>query len=278
METTVLNGHGIDYDVTGADAGAADGAGKADRPALLLLSGWCQDHRLFDAVLPLLAARHRVIRADWRSHGTDRTLRGDFGVAEMADDVVALLDELGVDRVVPVSTSHGGWANLELTDRLGAGRVPRTVLIDWLMLRAAPEFVAGLRAGYDPDTWREGRQALFDIWLAMADCPPVARHLDEEMAGFDPELWRLSCRVIEDAYATHGSPLERMAGFKEPRPVAHLFSQPAGAAYREAQEEFAAEHPWFEPHWLGGETHFPTLESPGAVAERIAAFVEEERR
>ncbi|WP_327090032.1 alpha/beta hydrolase [Nonomuraea sp. NBC_01738] len=208
METALVNGHHIDYDVTG------------EGPALLLLSGWCQDHRLFDAVTPLLAGRHTVIRADWRSHGADRTLDGDFGVAEQASDTIALLDHLGVDRVVPVSTSHGGWANLELTDRLGAARVPGSVVIDWLMLPASPEFVAGLRAGASPDTWREGRQALFDIWLAMADCPPVSHHLTQEMAGFSAELWRLSCRVIEQAYATHGSPLERMTALESPGLVA----------------------------------------------------------
>ncbi|RJL33970.1 alpha/beta fold hydrolase [Bailinhaonella thermotolerans] len=266
MKTTVIDGRPIDYDITEPAAGAPEG------PALLLLSGWCQDHRLFDLVLPLLARDHRVIRADWRSHGSDRTLEGDFGVAEQASDVIALLDELGVERVVPVSTSHGGWANLEICGRLGTGRVPRAVVIDWLLTRPAPEFAEGLRLGADPERWREGRQGLFDTWLAMADCPPVKRHLDEEMAGFDPELWRLSCRVIADAYATHGSPLERMREIG-PRPIAHLFSQPGEESYLRAQEEFAARDPWFEPHRLGGRTHFPTLESPEAVAERVTAFV-----
>lgn len=264
MKTAVIDGRNIDYDITGS--------GPAGAPDLLLLSGWCQDHRLFDPVLPMLAEHHRVIRADWRSHGSDRTLDGEFGVREMADDTIALLDHLGVERVVPVSTSHGGWANLEITDRLGAARVPRTAVIDWLVLRAEPAFLAGLRLGYDPERWREGRQGLFDIWLAMADCPPVKHHLEEEMAKFDPELWRLSCRVIEDAYATHGSPLERMAEIKEPRPIAHLFSQPLVESYRAAQRDFAAEHPWFEPHWIDGETHFPTLESPRAVADLITEF------
>ncbi|MDJ1133300.1 alpha/beta fold hydrolase [Streptomyces iconiensis] len=273
MQSAQLNGHTIDYDITEPDGGAPAGAAT-----LLLVSGWCQDHRLFDPVLPLLAARHRVVRADWRGHGTERAVAGDFGVAEMADDTVALLDALEIERVVPVSTSHGGWANLEVTDRLGAARVPRTMVVDWLMPRAEPGFVASLRRSQDPDTWREGRQELFDIWLAMADSPAVARHLDREMASFGFEMWARSCRVIENAYATWGSPLERMAALKEPRPVAHLFSQPAEESYHQAQRAFAAEHPWFEPHRIAGETHFPTLENPGTVAECVLTFAAAETR
>ncbi|MFG7943597.1 alpha/beta fold hydrolase [Streptomyces cacaoi] len=269
MNSTRLNGHSLDFDVTEA-ADARPGA-----PDLLLLSGWCQDHRLFDPVLPLLAAGHRVIRMDWRGHGRERTVDGDFGVGEMADDAVALLDELGVGRVVPVSTSHGGWANVETADRLGTARVPGLVVIDWLMLPATPGFLADLRTSQDTATWRAGRQSLFDIWLGDADCPAVAHHLEAEMGSFDHEMWARSCRVIEDAYTTWGSPLERMAALRERRPVTHLFSQPGEEPYLDAQREFAARQPWFTPHRLGGPTHFPTLDSPAAVAERIAAFCAE---
>ncbi|MER6514563.1 alpha/beta hydrolase [Nonomuraea sp. NPDC001636] len=263
MRTTTLNGQEIDFDVTGT---------ATDEPALLLLSGWCQDHRLFSRVLPILAEERQVIRMDWRGHGRRRAVADDFGPAEMADDAVALVDELAVRQVVPVSTSHGGWANLELADRLGAGRVPRVVVVDWLVGRASPEFVAGLRTGYHPDTWREGRQGLFDIWLDRSDSPDVRRHLEEEMAGFEEEMWTRSCRVIEAAYARWGSPLERMLAIKEERPIAHLFSQPGDLAHRREQRAFSARHPWFQPRWLGGPTHFPTLDSPELISEAILAF------
>ncbi|MFD0891909.1 alpha/beta fold hydrolase, partial [Streptosporangium algeriense] len=68
METLVIDGNPIDYDVTGTTG-----------PTLVLVSGWCQDHRLFDHVLPLLAENHRVIRADWRGHGAVRSVDADFG-------------------------------------------------------------------------------------------------------------------------------------------------------------------------------------------------------
>ncbi|WP_439678617.1 alpha/beta fold hydrolase [Embleya sp. MST-111070] len=269
MQSLRLDGHVIDYDVTGPRIEPATG-----RAPLLLLSGWCQDHRLFRRVVDPLSENRRVIRMDWRGHGADRSETGEFGVAEMADDVVALLDELGVERVVPVSTSHGGWANLEVADRLGAVRVPRVVVVDWLMRDAPAEFLAGLRVSYDRETWREGRQALFDEWLATAECPPVTEHLTEEMGAFGFEMWARSCRVIEAAYLRWGSPLARMARFAEPRPIVHLYSQPAVDEYHAAQREFARDNPWFAAKWLGGRTHFPTLESPAEISAHILAFAD----
>ncbi|MFI1379580.1 hypothetical protein [Embleya sp. NPDC020886] len=144
-----------------------------------------------------------------------------------------------------------------------------------LLTRAPAEFVTGLRVGYHPYTWREGRQALFDQWLAAADCPPVARHLTEEMGGFDQVMWARSCRVIEDAYARWGSPLERMVALAQTRPVVHLYSQPDSADYRTAQREFGADHEWFTSSWLRGRTHFPTLESPESIADHITEFAQD---
>ncbi|YCK40116.1 hypothetical protein ACNF49_40430 [Actinomadura sp. ATCC 39365] len=113
---------------------------------------------------------------------------------------------------------------------------------------------------------------MFDIWLDRSDSPEVRRHLEEEMAGFEEEMWTRSCRVIEAAYARWGSPLERMLAIKEERPIAHLFSQPGDLGHRREQRAFSAGHPWFQPRWLGGPTHFPTLDSPELISEAILAF------
>ncbi|WP_306320185.1 MULTISPECIES: alpha/beta fold hydrolase [unclassified Streptomyces] len=262
LRTAVVDGHRITYDVHG----------PAEAPTVVLLTGWCQDHRLFDPLLPYLSDTHRVVRIDWRGHGEDRSPVADFGYAEQAADTVKVLDELGIDRFLPVSTSHGGWANIELADRLGPERVPTVTVIDWIMTPPPAEFAGGLAEVQDPERWTHGRAGLFDTWLNGSGHPLVARHLDEEMAGFGFEMWARSCRVIADAYERWGSPLERMAAMAHTRPVRHLFSQPDAEAYERAQREFSAGHPWFSHRRLGGPTHFPTLDSPALVAEEIVAL------
>ncbi|WP_051580963.1 alpha/beta fold hydrolase [Pseudonocardia acaciae] len=248
--------------------------GPRHAPVVLLMSGWCHDHRLFDQLVPLLRAHYRTLCVDWRGHGADRGPVPDFGCPEQAADTLAVLDALGIERFLPVSHSHGGWANLLIADRAGTARVPRLILLDWLMTPPAPGFADSLAAIQNPDTWVEGRRRLFDVWLNGQDQPRVRRHLDEEMSGFGYPMWALSCRVIADAYAEFGSPLNRMAAMAEPRTVKHLFSQPTDPAYERAQHEFGRHHPWFDYRMLGGPTHFPSLDSPARVAAEIAEYAE----
>lgn len=246
--------------------------GDPQSPAVVLMSGWCHDHRLFDQLVPWLLDDHRVLCIDWRGHGADRSPVDDFGYPEQASDVIAVLDALGIERFLPVSHSHGGWANLEIIDRVGTARAPRAVVIDWLMAPPPPDFADGLSAIQDPDRWLEARQGLYDVWRGGRTHERVERHLEIEMSGFGFEMWARSCRVIAEAYATFGSPLRAMAAMREPRPIRHLFSQPATIAYEQHQIEFRDDHPWFSYRTLGGPTHFPTLDSPEKVAAEIREF------
>lgn len=77
-------------------------------PTLVLLHGLGVDADLnwFASYEPL-AERYRVVAIDHRGHGRGiRTPR--FRLADCADDVDALCDELGIDRVVAVGYSMGG--------------------------------------------------------------------------------------------------------------------------------------------------------------------------
>lgn len=261
MQKMTVAGHTISYDQHGD---------RTD-PTVVLLTGWCQDHRLFDPLVPLLANDHHVVRIDWRGHGEDRRPVADFGPNEQASDTLAVLHALGIERFLPMSTSHGGWANLELIDRAGSDRAPSAIVIDWLMTPASPEFLTGLAASRGAN-WVAAQRDLFNIWLAGSGNELVRNHLDNEMAAFDHEMWARSCDVIAAAYAAWGSPLQRMEKLQETHRVRHLFSQPTAPEYLRAQDEFHEANPWFSYRALGGETHFPTLDSPQLVADEIRTF------
>lgn len=261
MKTIRIGANHLTYD----EAGAGD--------ALLLLSGWCQDHRLFKYLAPELARTHRVIRLDWRGHGEDRKHDGDFTVDDQASDIVDFVDALGLDKVVPVSTSHGGWANIEATDRLGIGRVPRSVVIDWIMVTPNESFFTMVDDIQDRAKWEDGRSDFFGYWIGDTENRDIVDHVNNEMAGFDYEMWARSGREIAKAYRKWGNPMSRMKSMAKARPITHIFSQPFEADYLVAQQEFAASNPWFHPTKLKGRTHFPTLEQPREVADTIRAFL-----
>jgi len=81
------------------------------RPTLVLLHGWTATGALnWAPSFGTLGASFHVIALDQRGHGRGiRThpVRG-FRLEDCADDVAALADTLGIDRIVPVGYSMGG--------------------------------------------------------------------------------------------------------------------------------------------------------------------------
>jgi 3-oxoadipate enol-lactonase len=78
-------------------------------PTLLLLHGWTAtaDLNWFPSY-GALAEHFRVVALDHRGHGRGIRTARRFRLADCADDAVALLDVLGIDRVIPVGYSMGG--------------------------------------------------------------------------------------------------------------------------------------------------------------------------
>ncbi|GAA1736006.1 hypothetical protein GCM10009809_33980 [Isoptericola hypogeus] len=108
---------------------AHDLDGATGAPAVLLLHAGVADRRMWDAVAPPLAHAFRVIRPDLRGFGAS-PLPGP-GSAEAytnADDLAALLDDVGVPDAVVVGCSYGGRVALELAARHPA-RVRELVLL-----------------------------------------------------------------------------------------------------------------------------------------------------
>lgn len=89
-----------------------------------------------------LARDHRVVRLDLRGHGGSPVPPGPYRVEELAADVVALADELGLGRFAFIGLSIGGAVGqllgLEHTDRLSS----------LVLCCTAPVFG-------DPATWRD---------------------------------------------------------------------------------------------------------------------------
>jgi pimeloyl-ACP methyl ester carboxylesterase len=75
---------------------------------LLLIHGVMITGEMFAPVLDRLAARHRVIVPDLRGHGRSRHLPPPYSAARLAQDVVELLDHLGVGVTDVVGYSQGG--------------------------------------------------------------------------------------------------------------------------------------------------------------------------
>jgi pimeloyl-ACP methyl ester carboxylesterase len=95
-----VRARGIDFHV--AEAGAGE-------DVVLCLHGWPQHWYEWRALMPALADRHRVLAMDLRGCGWSDAPRDGYEKEDMATDVLAVLDELGLERVKLVGHDWGGW-------------------------------------------------------------------------------------------------------------------------------------------------------------------------
>jgi pimeloyl-ACP methyl ester carboxylesterase len=84
-------------------------AGPADAPPVVMLHGWPQHWWCWRHVVPLLSDRYRLVLPDLRGHGwTDAPPQG-YDKEQLATDLLATLDALGLERTALVGHDWGGW-------------------------------------------------------------------------------------------------------------------------------------------------------------------------
>jgi 3-oxoadipate enol-lactonase len=103
-------------------------SGRADDPAVVLSNSLGSTHRMWDAQLADLEQRFRVVRYDTRGHGASPAPDGPYGIDDLADDLVALLDRLGIAKAHLVGLSLGGMTVMRVAIR-NPERVQRLALL-----------------------------------------------------------------------------------------------------------------------------------------------------
>jgi 3-oxoadipate enol-lactonase len=103
-------------------------SGREDGPVVVLSNSLGATHRMWDANLAELERHFRVVRYDTRGHGGSPVPVGRYSIDDLADDVVALLDRLGVESAHVVGLSLGGMTGMRLAAR-NPDRVDRLVVL-----------------------------------------------------------------------------------------------------------------------------------------------------
>ena len=78
-----------------------------DGPPLLLVHGWPENWYQYRALMPALARDFTVIAVDQRGMGLTEKPKGGYDSATLANDLVALMDELGHERFSVVGLDTG---------------------------------------------------------------------------------------------------------------------------------------------------------------------------
>jgi pimeloyl-ACP methyl ester carboxylesterase len=107
---------------------------------LLLVHGYPLNRRMWQPQLgPLAAAGFRVIAPDLRGFGETPPGQGPWSMDAFADEMVALLDRLGIERAVVGGMSMGGYVLLNMLER----HPERIAAALFVVTRAAGDDAAG---------------------------------------------------------------------------------------------------------------------------------------
>ena len=82
--------------------------GPAGAPVVTLSHSIAADLTMWDATVPALISRYRVLRYDIRGHGGSEATPGEYSLEALAADARALLGALGITRTHWVGLSLGG--------------------------------------------------------------------------------------------------------------------------------------------------------------------------
>ena len=82
--------------------------GPADAPVVLFINSIGSTRDLWGAQVAAIAAGHRAITYDARGHGLSSAPPGDYSIADLAGDAVAILDAEHVERAHICGISLGG--------------------------------------------------------------------------------------------------------------------------------------------------------------------------
>jgi 3-oxoadipate enol-lactonase len=171
--------------------------GPPGAPVVVLGNSLGTDMGMWDAQVPALAAHFRVVRYDTRGHGGSPVVPGDCTLAELAADLVGLLDALEVERASFAGVSLGGMTAMELA-ATAPDRVDRLVLC-----------CTSARLG-PPETWREraatvragGMAAIAEEtlgrWFTPEADPAIVARFDAMLRAIPAEGYAACCAAVRD--------------------------------------------------------------------------------
>ncbi|MBO9327974.1 3-oxoadipate enol-lactonase [Achromobacter xylosoxidans] len=142
--------------------------GDADQPTLILSNSIGTTLHMWDAQIPALSRRFRVLRYDFRGHGASSVPAGPYSLDRLGRDVVELMDGLGIARAHFLGLSLGGivgqWLGVHAPQRLD-----RLVLSNTsAYLGPAPQWDERIAATLQAPDMKETAEGFLRNWFPPA--------------------------------------------------------------------------------------------------------------
>ncbi|WP_194410958.1 alpha/beta fold hydrolase [Microbacterium cremeum] len=259
---------------------------------VVLLHGFPQSSREWAPVMSALAARAHLIAPDLRGAGRTAAPASGYDSATVRRDIIALLDELGLDRIDLVAHDWSALVGFDLClehpDRVRRYvaiavpapylRMSRALMIG--LLKAMPHLWfqwAIATPALGPALLSGGRQRLAHWLLRGFEGRPMN---DEDVAAYvealrDPARSRAASKLYRGLILPGFMKMIRGAylGRVLHTPTLILFGAGDALLPKDAMEVSPADAPHTTVEFVPGGAHYLVDDNPGEVARRIAVFL-----
>jgi pimeloyl-ACP methyl ester carboxylesterase len=158
-------------------------------PALVFVHGWSCDRGYWAAQLQPLSRQFQVVAVDLAGHGDSGLGRGAWTMTAFGDDVAAVVERLGLRRVILIGHSMGGDVIVEAARRL-PGRVRGLIWVDvykQLQTHRSPEQIQTFVSPFRGDFVERTRAFVRGMFPPSAD-PSLVERVATDMSSSPPAV------------------------------------------------------------------------------------------
>lgn len=250
MEMIKLNGIEISYERRGAGT------------PLMLVHGFPLDHTLWNETASLLEGDFDLILPDLRGFGGSTTIETPYLMSDMADDLAAILDHLGIGKTALAGHSMGGYVALAFAKKYPQ-RVSGLALVSSQAAADAPDRKEG-RYKTAQDVAEKGVEVVADAMM-----PKLSSNAEVQAFARESILRQGKAGVI--------GALKAMAEREDSMPILSSFDFPVVLIHGDADaliplekaQEIKEALPDAKLVILQGAGHLPMMELPGETADAL---------
>ena len=158
--------------------------GPEDAPVLVLSNSLGTTLEMWRAQAPALRERFRLVRYDHRGHGGSPVPPGPYAVDDLGQDVLALLDGLGVERFSFCGLSIGGMVGMWIASE-APERVERLAL-------------CCTAASFDPDAYSSRARTVREYGVAEVADAVLERWFTPAFRESRPDVLEWAGRMLRD--------------------------------------------------------------------------------
>ena len=223
---------------------------------------------LWEPVIPALAAQYRIVAWDLPGHGASPATTEPYTIEELADGVVAILDELGADTALYAGVSIGGAVGLALGIH-HPGRFAKLAIVASAAKIGTPEGWIERAAFVREQSTSALVVGSAQRWFGpgvMEEQPVVSGRLLHSLRDADDESYSLACEALRDFDV-----VDQLGEIEVP--VLALYGDHDETTPQAAAEQIAAGVRDGRAVLIEGSAHLPPANKPSATARELLAFL-----